>query len=168
MVHIVNFAINIGISKTASAGALGLIGGISILGRIIMAWSAEKLGWKISLSICLFGCTILFLWLTIVNNLWMLYVFAIIYGFFYGGKTPLIPGLICFYFPGKSMATIMGMIHGISLGGGALGPVIGGIAYDTTGSYTAAFVIGALFWAASAILLLYLKMPQKQKELTIC
>ena len=167
MVHIVAFAINLGISKAASAGALGLIGGASICGRIIMAWSAEKLGWKVALTICLSGCTVMFLWLTGVKSLWMIYVFAIIYGFFYGGKTPLIPGLIGLCFPGKSMATIIGMVHGLSLIGGALGPLVGGIAYDATSSYTAAFAMGAFFWAAGAVLLLYVKLPQKQKEVAV-
>ena len=163
MVHIVPYAIGLGISKSAAAGALGLTGGISILGRITMAWSAEKSGWRLSLYVCLLMCAVLFIWLLYVDSVWMIYFFAVVYGFFYGGKTPLIPGLIGLMFPGKSLATITGSIHGISLIGGAFGPIIGGIVYDSTKSYAVAFIIGAFFWAAAVLFLFLAKTPQKQK-----
>ena len=94
----------------------------------------------------------MFLWLLGVKSLWMLYIFAIIYGFFYGGKVPLVPGLIGFYFSGKSLATIIGGAHAFSLIGGAAGPLIGGIIFDQTGSYAIAFIIGAALWAIAVAL----------------
>ena len=163
MVHIVPYVLNLGITKAAAAGALGLTGGISIFGRITMAWSAEKFGWRLSLYICVFMCSALFIWLLCIQRLWMIYFFAVVYGFFYGGKTPLIPGLIGFMFPGKSLAFIIGSIHGLAMTGGALGPIIGGIVYDLTKSYVVAFVIGACFWAAAGLFLFLAKTPQKQK-----
>jgi len=167
LVHIVAFALGMGISKTDSASALGLIGAASIFGRILMSWSAERIGWKTAMCICILGNMGMFLWLTGVKTAWMIYFFALVYGFFYGGKTPLIPGLIGAYFPGKSIATIIGMTHGISLVGGALGPLFGGIVYDTTGSYRAAFAVGAFFWALSAVLLVFVKLPQKSAHLGV-
>ena len=93
----------------------------------------------------------------------MIYFFAVVYGFSYGGKTPLLPGLIGLMFPGASLATIIGAIHGLALTGGALGPIIGGVVYDATKSYDVAFIIGAFFWAAAGLLLFFAKMPDKQK-----
>ena len=161
MLHVVPFAISIGISGSAASAILGLIGGFSILGRLIMGWSAEKLGWKRSLLICLLACMIIFLWLAAVSKLWMLLVFAVVYGFFYGGKTPLTPGLVGFYFYGRSLGTLIGIAHAISLVGGAVGPILGGIVYDATGNYNVAFVIGSALWGISATLLMLVKVPLK-------
>ena len=153
LVHIVPAAINIGIDKSAAAGALAIVGGISIAGRIIMGTSAEKLGWERGLIICCSMCCVAFLWLLGVKNLWMLYTFAIIFGFFYGGKSPLVPGLVGFYFPGKSLATIIGGVHAFSVIGSVIGPLVGGIVFDQTGSYAIAFTVGTAFWAIAVSLL---------------
>ena len=152
MVHIVPATINIGIDKTAAAGALALVGGISIAGRIIMGTSAEKLGWERALIICLGVCAVMFLWLTGVRSLWMLYTFAIVYGFFYGGKVPLVPGLIGLHFPGKSLATIIGGAQAFAMIGGVIGPLLGGIVFDQTDSYAIAFIVGAGVWVIAAAL----------------
>ena len=161
MVHIVPAAINIGITKSVAAGALGLVGGISTAGRIVMGTSAEKLGWEKALIICCGMCSVMFLWLLGVKGLWMLYIFAIIYGFFYGGYAALIAGLIGFYFPGRALATIIGAVHAFSLIGGAIGPLIGGIVFDQTGSYATAFIIGAAFWALAATLTFLIRWRHK-------
>ena len=161
MVHVVPFAINVGINETAAAGALALIGGLSIAGRIGMGTVAQKMGFKRVLIICTGACAVMFLWLLRVQSLWMIYSFAIIYGFFYGGHVPQIPGLIGYFFPGKSLTTIFGTLGAISSMGSILGPLVGGLVWDRTGSYGMAFIIGASFWALAAILALLLKPPQK-------
>jgi MFS family permease len=161
MVHVVPFAITVGINETAAAGALALIGGLSIAGRIGMGTVAQKAGFKRVLIICTGACAVMFIWLLRVQSLWMIYFFAIIYGFFYGGQVPQIPGLIGYFFPGKSLATIFGTLGAISAIGGILGPLVGGFVWDKTGSYGMAFIIGASFWALSIILALLLKPPQK-------
>lgn len=161
MVHIVPFAINVGINETAAAGALALIGGLSIAGRIGMGTVAQKAGFKRVLIICTGACAVMFLWLLRVQSLWMIYSFAIIYGFFYGGHVPQIPGLVGYFFPGKSLTTIFGTFGAISSMGSILGPLVGGLVWDKTGSYEMAFIIGASFWALSVILALLLKPPQK-------
>ena len=161
LVHVVPFAIAIGIDATAAAGALALIGGLSIAGRIVMGTAARKTGFRLALIICAGISTVMFLWLLGVQSLWMLYFFAIIYGFSYGGKVPQITGLIGYCFPGKSLATIFGTIHAISMTGGIVGPLLGGFVFDRTGSYQIAFIAGASFWALCAILAYFLKAPRK-------
>jgi len=86
IVHIVPFAITIGIDETAAAGALALIGGLSIAGRIGMGTVAQRTGFRRALVICASLCAAVVLWLLGVQSLWMIYLFAIIYGFCYGGK----------------------------------------------------------------------------------
>ena len=161
IVHVVPFAITIGVDETAAAGALALIGGLSIAGRIGMGTVAQRTGFRRAMIICAGLCAGVVFWLLGVQSLWMIYLFAIIYGFFYGGNMPQVPGLVGHYFPGKSLATILGTIGAIASIGGILGPLIGGFVWDATGSYQIAFIIGASFWALAAILAILLKPPQK-------
>ena len=166
MVHVVPFAISRGVDQTAAAGALSLIGALSIAGRVGMATVAQKTGFRWAFIICTSACALMFIWLLGVDVLWMIYVFAAVYGFFYGGKVPQSPGLAGYFFPGKALATIFGAISAVSAIGGVIGPLIGGFVWDATDSYRLAFIIGACFWALAAVLALLLKPPQKTETAT--
>jgi OFA family oxalate/formate antiporter-like MFS transporter len=164
MIHIVPYATDLEISKTFAASALGLIGGISILGRIGLGLVSEKIGWKWGLFLSCLLSGLMLLWLIGVRNLWMLSVFAVVYGFFYGGKITTIPGLIASFFGTRSLGEIIGAIHAVSLTGGIIGPVLGGYIFDRSGSYRIAFLIAALAFLTSAILTLFARPPQRPKK----
>jgi len=163
MIHIVPYATDLGISKTLAAGALGLIGGISIPGRVTIGVFAERIGWKWGLFLSCLLCGLMLFWLIAVKTLWMLSFFAFVYGFFYGGKITAVPGLIGSFFGTRSLGEIIGTIHAASLTGGIIGPVLGGYIFDRSGSYRFAFLIAALAFLFSAILALFAH-PPKPKE----
>ncbi len=165
MIHIVPYATDLDISKGFAASALGLIGGISILGRIGMGLLAEKIGWKSGLFLSCLICTLMLFWLLFVKNLWMLLIFALIYGSFYGGKITAIPGLIGAFFGTRSLGEIIGAIHAASLTGGIIGPVLGGYIFDQSGSYRIAFLIAALAFLTSAALTLFTHPPKEEKSI---
>lgn len=161
-VHLVPYATDAGIDKTVAAAAFGLVGAFSIPGRIGFSALADRIGWSKSLTITCAGCFITIIWLIFTGNLWMLYFFVVFYGFFYGGKTPLVPGLVGHFFGNRSLAELIGFTHGISLAVSALGPIMAGWIFDITGSYVIAFVITACFWLTSAILAAVVKPPVKK------
>ncbi|MGQ9545596.1 MAG: MFS transporter [Dehalococcoidia bacterium] len=161
IVHVVPFAITIGINETAAANALALVGGLSIAGRVAMGIAAQKAGFQRVLIICTGACAAMFLWLPTVQSQWMIYLFAIIFGFFYGGQVPQIPGLIGYFFPGESLTTIFGISGAVSSIGSMLGPLVGGFLWDKTSNYGTAFIIGGSFWLLAVLLALLLKTPQK-------
>ncbi len=164
MIHIVPYATDLEISEAFAASALGLIGGISILGRIGMGVIAEKIGWKWGLFLCCLLSGLMLLWLIAVRNLWMLSAFAVVYGFFYGGKITTIPGLIGSFFGTRFLGEIIGAIHAVSLAGGIIGPVLGGYIFDRSGSYLIAFLIAALAFLTSAVLALFAFPPRRATE----
>lgn len=87
--HIVPHAIDMGIPEGVAAGALGLIGATSIAGRLMGGGAAEKLGWTKSMALSCFLSGASVFWLIAIHNAWMLYVFVIAYGLFYGARVPL-------------------------------------------------------------------------------
>ena len=165
--HVVRYAIDLGVSPTVAAGVLGITGGVSIAGRIVMGGAAEKIGWKKALAICCFGAAAMILWLIGAKSLWMLYVFAIIYGFFYGGKVPQIPGLVGFFFGTKSLAELIGITHAIAILIGSGGPLLAGYIFDATGSYAVAFIICVVCFLAAGVLTMIAKPPRKRDSAAI-
>jgi MFS family permease len=142
---------------------------MSILGRIFVPALAEKtIGWTRTITFCTLICAACFLWLIGVKEPWMLYVFVIIYGFFYGGKVPLIPATLRFFFGTKALGRLSGAAHAISLVGGALGPVLAGYIVDVSGSYLIAFLVGAVFWVAAGVLAWFVRQPTVSVKEKVC
>ncbi|MBI4621364.1 MAG: MFS transporter [Desulfobacterales bacterium] len=160
MINIVPFAINMGIPKGAAAAGLGLIGGISIVGRLLGGAFSDLFGLKRSLIVAAFFSTATLLWLPFIKTSHMFLIFVVLYGFFYGARVPQIPGLIGNYFGNKNLTEIMGIFWAIAGTGGIIGSLIGGFVYDITGSYVIPFLIAALCFGMAGALTFSLKTPK--------
>jgi len=136
-----------------------MIGGFSIVGRLAMGNTTERIGWNWPMAISCFGGAIAVLSLLIIRNIEPIYAFAIVYGFFYGGIIPFFPGLAGYLFGTKSLAQIIGIAHGLGLGLGSIGPLVAGFIFDITGSYAIAFIITALNFGIAGILAIVIRPP---------
>ncbi|MFC1892594.1 MFS transporter [Chloroflexota bacterium] len=164
--HFVRFAIDVGIEPTTAAGAFGLIGGLAIAGRLITGVVAERLGWNWSLALCCFGAAATVLTFFAAKSLGMIYLCAIIYGLFYGGAIPLVLGLAGHLFGTKSLAEILGMMSGVATAMGAIGPVIGGLIFDNTGSYAISFLLATVVFSTAGVLAIVIRPPRKASSLS--
>ncbi len=148
MVHIVPHATDIGISSTTAAGILAAIGGISMAGRFVTGIAIDRIGNRLSMIICFILLILALLWLQLARELWMLSLFAVVYGFAHGGLFTVISPIVAEYFGLRSHGALFGIVFFSSMVGGAAGPVIAGHIFDTTGSYSLAFwictAVGAL------------------------
>ncbi|GAH33971.1 unnamed protein product, partial [marine sediment metagenome] len=70
----------------------------------------------------------------------MLYLFAVIFGFGYGGLAALMSPVPAELFGLRSLGTIVGAVMCSFTIGGAIGPVLAGSIFDMTGSYNSAFL----------------------------
>jgi len=158
MVHIVPHATDIGISSTVAAGILAAIGGISMAGRFVTGVAIDRIGNRLSMIICFILLILVLLWLQMARELWMFYLFAAVYGFAHGGLFTVISPIVAEYFGVRAHGALFGIVFFSSMVGGAIGPVLAGHIFDTTGSYTIAF------WACTAVsafaLLLVLSLRQ--------
>ena len=163
IVHIVAFATDIGITMVNAAGALGLIGGFSVIGRIGMGIISDKIGRRYVLIICLILQAVTILWLMKIEDTWMLYSFAIVFGFSWGGCIPQFPAITREIFGAKSIGGIFGLIAFGATTGGGIGPLIAGYVFDITLSYLPAFSLSFLIYVISALLVFNIK---KKKNAT--
>lgn len=157
LVHIVPHAVGLGISTAKAALILTVIGGISIGGRVVMGTAGDRIGNKLAWFICLALVSISLFWLLIAKELWLLYLFAVVFGFGYGGLSVLLSPMVAEYFGLSSHGVIFGVV--IMLGGTAgmaIGPVIAGHIFDVTESYQLAFLIYAALTVIGLILSLFL------------
>ena len=88
---------------------------------------------------CLLLLIISLLWLQVAQSLWMLFLFACIYGLAHGGLFTAISPIVAEIFGIKAHGTILGIVVCFGTTGGAVGPIFTGQLFDMTGSYAAAF-----------------------------
>ncbi len=161
MVHIVPHCMDMGISQMAAAGALGIISAVAIGGRLFMGAIADKIGFNRCVGISLALCAAMMLFLIPIKSVGMIYLFAVIYGIGYGGKSATLPGLVGHLMGMKSLPVLIGVLATAWGVAGAIGPPIAGYIWDTTHSYTIAFAIGAGLYVIGSILGFTVKPPKK-------
>jgi MFS family permease len=163
IVHMVPHATDIGIAAAAAATIISAIGVLSITTKIGVGTIIDKLGGKPVLRAVPVLLSLSFLWLLPANQLWMFYLFAIIFAIGYGGSSAIQSPIVAEYFGLKSHGTIMGMILIGNFAGGALSPLLAGRIFDTSGSYRWAFIICIIVSLVAFTSTLFLR-PARKKE----
>jgi MFS family permease len=158
-VHLVPHATDQGMSSSAAAAALGLLGGLSIPGRATSGFIAEKIGWQKAFALSTFGIAASLTWLLFSNKAWMLYVFIILFGIFYGMRAVAQYGVLSEFFGLRSVGELAGITSSISNLVGATAPYMAGFIFDTTGSYFVAFTIMAMLVFTGALVITLVKKP---------
>jgi MFS family permease len=159
MVHLVPHATDTGISPTVSALALGVLGGISVPGRIMSGFIADRINWQTTLALSCFGTALSFLWLLFLKEAWMLYFFVCFYGLCHGVRVPAMVGILGEFFGVHSLGELTGIVLAMGAIIGAFAPYVVGFIFDAVGSYSVAFIIVIAFLLASGIVAYSMKKP---------
>jgi len=143
MVHIVPHAIDLGISAISAANILASMNGISILGNFGLGSFGDRIGSRWIFIIGLIMVSAALFWLVPAREVWMLYLFAVVFGIALGGlaasESPLVAGLF-----GLSSHGLIFAVIGLGFTSGAtIGPFLTGYIFDLTGSYQVAFLVCA-------------------------
>jgi MFS family permease len=141
IVHIVPHARDQGLDPTTAAAVLSTIGGVSMLGRIVMGTANDRIGGKQSLIISLALLISALVWLQLSVTAWMLFAFAVVYGFAHGALFTVVSPTVAEFFGTDSHGQIFGMVLFSGTLGGSLGPLLAGYIFDLTGTYRAAFIM---------------------------
>ncbi len=160
IVHIVPHATELGISAAIAASVLSVMGGVSIAGKIGLGSAGDRIGNKSAAIICFTLASAALFWLLVAKEIWMLYLFAAVYGFGYGASVSLQPTTVAELFGTRSHGAIMGMIIFIAALGGAAGPLFAGAMYDLNGNYYFAFLIYGIVTLIGLVLAILLRPPK--------
>lgn len=160
--HIVPHVTDLGISATIAATIVGAIGGFSIIGRLGMGFISDRLGNKVAFIIALSLLVIALVWLQFAREVWMLYLFAAIYGIAHGAFFTLFSPMVAELFGIRSLGTILGVVFAVGIGGTAISPLLAGYIFDITGSYQIIFLILLALSIIAIILILFLRPVQSE------
>jgi len=162
MVHLVNYATDVGIDPLVAATFVSVIGAVSIFSRLSIGVISEKFGVYRSLIITCLALAAVFVMLLFTRSPWSFYLTAALFGFPYGAEVTQIPLVIGRFFGTRNMATLMGFsVFGINLGG-AFGSWLAGYIFDNTDSYQWAFIAGAIAALGSVVMVALLQRQEKK------
>ncbi len=160
LVHIVPHATDLGLPPATAAGVLSAIGGVSMLGRIVMGTANDRIGGKRSLIICFSVLLCGLIWLQMAREAWMLFLFAVIYGFAHGGFFTVMSPTVAELFGTGSHGLLFGIVLFSGAIGGAVGPLLAGRTFDLTGSYQMFFLVLSGLAGIGFVLITLLRSPE--------
>ena len=138
LMGLVAMAVERGVSLAGAAGVYGTLTIVSTVTRFLVPVVADRLGSKGAMAVCFCLQTFPVLILLFAQDLWMFYLFAVIFGIGIGGEMTAFPIINRQYYGNAPMGTAYGWQ---TLGGGfgmALGLVLGGFIWYYTGNYAGA------------------------------
>jgi len=141
-VHIVAYCADLGFGPARGAEMLSLMLGFGIVSRIASGWIADRVG---GVKTLLLGSTlqcVALVFYLIDDSVTSLYLASAMFGLFQGGIVPSYAIIVREYFPPKEAGFRVGLAISSTLIGMALGGWMGGVLFDMTGSYRAAFING--------------------------
>ena len=93
----------------------------------------------------------------------MPYLYGVVFGFPLGLCSGVALATAADLFQGKHFGAIMGVLVGLLIGGGAIGPWLAGYIFDVTGNYAQAFPLIYFSVFASAVFI-WLAAPRKVRK----
>jgi MFS family permease len=110
-------------------------------GRLLTGLAIDRFGNRKSILVCFGFLLISLLWLRTAGELWMLYLFAAIYGVAHGGFFTLMSPVVAGLFGVGSHGLLIGIVVFSGTAGGAVGPVLAGHIFDQAQSYQPVFLL---------------------------
>lgn len=166
VIHIVPFAMDLGVPQVRASTLISVIGLAGFGGRLLMGPISDRLGRIPALRLCLLLQTLAFLGFPFSTSLSLLYPAVAVFGVSYGGTTALFPAIVGDFFGRVAVGAIVGFIFAAAGSTAAFGPAAAGYLYDVYGNYEMAFLLSSGLNFLGVILLFFLKRPKPLQHVT--
>lgn len=158
--HQVAYLKDIGFSPIVAAMALGLVPGMSILGRLGFGLLGVRFEVRhLAIVSFIIQVTALIILLT-TKTLFLIYIYAVLFGISYGALVVALPTFIGAYYGRIHYAQILGLIFPLAIIAEAAGPLIAGAINDAMGTYIPAFAIITGFSTVGLICAIFAYPPK--------
>jgi len=159
MMHQVNYALDIGVEKIAAASSLGAVSIFGILGQFSFGWLSDRMKdpkYAASIGYAVMAAGMILLLQS--TDAKMLYLYSVVFGVGYGCLAPMLPVMVADRFGRHVMGSVYGLLTFFTVGvAGSVGPLLGGLIYDRTGSYRTVWVFNLIILVIAAVLILALR-----------
>ena len=158
---------DVGFSSVIAASVLSVVGIASAIGKFIFGWFCDFIPPKYILiigSILQAGATLILMTVTPNSPMFMLWLYAAMFGLGMGSWFPAISLNTSATFGLVSYGDIFGIYTMLFMVTSAISPWIGGYIFDTTGSYNQAFLACLIFYALTVPCMLMVRRPKPEKK----
>ncbi len=162
--HTVSYAISCGLPVTAAVSIYSVEGLSGLFGRIAFGLLGDRFGAKrtfvagLLLQAGAVGCYYL------ARQQYQFYLVAVVFGFAYAGVMPLYAVLIRENFPVHIIGTVIGAASMASSLGMSLGPLAGGVIFDTYGNYGRLYIGSLLIGLGAALIMLTFRPAARLRQ----
>jgi MFS family permease len=161
--HTVSYAIACGIPAIAAVSIYSIEGLAGLVGRIVFGLAGDRFGAKQTVVAGLLVQAVAAGAYFFTRQIGEFYAVAIVFGMAYGGVMPLYSVLAREYFPMRIMGTVIGASSMIASLGMSLGPAVGGLIFDSYGSYGWLYIGSfGMGLAAAGIALAFPPVPSRR------
>ena len=160
--HLVPYFVQRGLTAPVAVGAVSasfLAGAVSNLWWGVLT---ERVSPRYVLTIVYVIRALSVVLLLVVGSPVEAYLFAVLRGLTDGGMATVGAILLANYFGRRYLGSIYGLNRAIQVGGFALGPLISGLAFDITGTYSSAFVSFLVLTIIGALLVAIARQPMRR------
>lgn len=138
LTHQIAHLVEVGQPKFLVAGIVGLLGLVSIPGKILWGHLSDR-WWPELIYLagcsCVVAAVLILLGMGPASTVWFLYLYAVLMGVGYSVSPAMTPVLCGRFFGGRHFGVIFGALNTMYHAGGAAGVWLAGYAHDLTGSY---------------------------------
>ena len=162
-VHQTKYLIEAGFAPSLAAWALGLVSLVAVPGQIAFGHLSDRIGREWVWTIGNFGfvvCCLALIGLQAMPSAALLYLMIVAQGTLGYSLTSVMGAIPAEIFEGRHYGSIFGTVMLAAILGGAAGPWVAGVLYDSTGSYAVAFWIAAACSLVS-MLAIWLAAPRR-------
>ena len=163
MVHLIAYATDLGHSGARAAEMLSLLLACAFVSRLLFGLLIDRIGGLWSLFIGSLGQALVLAGFAYVESFLGLYAISALFGLVFGGIVPCYAIIVRELFPGSQAGWRIGAVILFGTVGMALGGWLGGLIFDLTGAYRAAFLVGVAFNLGNLSLIATLLLRQTQR-----
>ncbi len=153
---------DLGITPTIAASAIGIIGMLGAGGRLFTGILGDRIDPRYLLASGLALELVAMVMLIYADTVFMVYAFAVIFGAGNGMGIVAGPALVANYFGNKNYANLMGIRGLIVTPISSMGPIVAGLTFDFTGSYTSVFLGFSAVALIPVLLVIWISPPVQQ------
>lgn len=154
--HQVAAVIEAGVEPRWAATAFGLVGLLSAFGRAAFGALSDRWG-RVPTALVSYAATaagtLALLLMAPGGPAWLLYAYIVPFGLTLGARGPIVAALAADVYRWRVYGSVLGLITFSNRIGSAVGPWLGGVIYDLTGSYRYAFAVAIAAISVAALAL---------------
>ncbi|MFC1899775.1 MFS transporter [Chloroflexota bacterium] len=149
-------------SLEAAGGIVALMLMVTVVGRVVGGFLADRINKRVVLVACMFSHTLGLLMLAYATSMVYVFSFAIFHGLAWGARVPAQISIRADYFGRKSIGLILGISSIVPTAAAVVAPIFAGWMADVLGDYRLAFTILAILTAFGALFFAFASKPTRK------